>query len=110
MTAEELDKLIDDIDGLLMTYLSEREKTLKGKMTRSEDVDIERVLAEGLYPPDDPTTPSRIALYTIGETLGRVGGEALMHQVHDAYEAKHGPKKANSLSARWDTAAGVWYY
>jgi len=111
MNNNDMSGLVDHIDGLLSTYLSEREKILRsGKVVRAEDIDIDRILDEGLYPPDDPTTPTRLAILSIGETLGRVGGEALMHQVHDAYEAKHGVSKANSLSARWDSAAGIWFY
>ncbi len=111
MTDKDLDHLVAHIAGLMDNFLEEREKTATpGKVIRAEDVDIRRILSEGLFPPDDPTTASRLALLSIGETLGRVGGEPLMHQVHQAYEGKHGAHKANSLSARWDTAAGLWYY
>ena len=111
MNSKDMSGLVDHIDSLLSTYLSERKRTTRpGKMVRAEDMDIDRILDEGLYPPDDSTTPTRLAILSIGETLGRIGGEALMQQVHDAYEAKYGASKANSLSARWDSAAGIWFY
>lgn len=110
MTAQNLDQLVDHIDRLLSEYIAKRGEAATGKLVRGSDIDIEKIIEHGVYPPDDPATPTRMALLSIGETLGWVGGEALMHQVHDAYEAKHGAKKANSLSARWDSAAGLWYY
>jgi len=110
MTAQRLDQLVDHIDRLLSEYIAKREETATGKLMRGSNIDIEKIIEHGVYPPDDPATPTRMALLSIGETLGWVGGMALLCQVYDAYEAKHGAKKANSLSARWDSAAGLWYY
>lgn len=71
--------------------------------------DVASILEHGVYSPDDPTSTPRRALLAIGETLGAVGGIDLMKHVYDAYETKHGLQRAARLSARWDTAGGVWY-
>ena len=110
MTEDNLSNLVAYIDQLLSEYIKKRSEAATGKVVLGSDIDIEDIITRGAFPPDDPTTPSARSLFSIGETLGRVGGDALMHQVYDAYEAKHGAEKANSLSARWDHAARIWHY
>lgn len=110
MTDDDLNNLVAHIDQLLSEYIEKRSEAATGRVVRGSDIDIEDIIKHGAFSPDDPTTPSARSLLSIGETLGRVGGEALMRQVYDAYEAKYGAKKANSLSARWDHAAGIWHY
>lgn len=109
MAGMNLVSLVDHIDGLLSEYLELREKPSGGGLTRGSAIDIEDIIEHGAFPPDDPTTLVRLKLLTIGETLGLVGGTPLLHQVYDAYEAKYGHRKAASLSARWDSAAGLWF-
>ena len=106
MTEQNLGELLAHIDHLLNAYLKAREKP----EARLREPDIEAILEEGLFPPDDPSSASRLALLSIGETLGRVGGQELMEKVYDAYSDKHGTRKATSLSARWDSAANLWFY
>lgn len=106
MTENQLDRLIENIDRLLSHYLELR----SADENRSKTVTAGDILRDGLFPRDEPTSiPSR-ALLSIGETLGLVGGMELMLQVHTAYERKFGIVKANSLSARWDSAAELWYH
>ncbi len=107
MTDSELDKLIDYIDGLMQRRLAARPK--KSKMTNLADIDVDRVLEHGAFPPDDPSSGPRLALLAVGETLGRVGGMELMRRVLTAYSKKHGAEKAGRLSTRWETAAGIWH-
>nr|WP_086491284.1 hypothetical protein [Novosphingobium panipatense] len=108
MTETQLDRLIDRIDRLLSEYLALRSASRENGPASIED-GMESILRDGLYPPDEPTSISRRALLAIGETLGLVGGMDLMLQVHAAYEKKFGIRKANSLSARWDSAAELWF-
>lgn len=110
MTPLSLGQLVDHIDSLLSEYIAKRGKAATGNLLRVSNIDIETIIEHGVFPPDDPATPTRMALLSIGKTLGWVGGEALMRQVHNAYEAKYGAKKANGLSARWNTAAGLWHH
>ncbi|GEM_PF-2459836 len=104
----QLDRLIDNIDRLLSEYLALRSASRENGPASIEG-SVESILRDGLYPPDEPSSISRRALLAIGETLGLVGGMDLMLQVHTAYEKKFGIQKANSLSARWDSAAELWF-
>ena len=109
MEKADLQKLLNNIDMLVTQSLAKR----SGKRSRialPDDVDIENILESGVYPPDDPTSAPRRTLLAIGETLGLVGGSELMHQVHNAYEAQYGIRRAAILSVRWDTAAGLWHH
>jgi hypothetical protein len=106
----QLNELIDYIDRLLSEYLKLRESSVNSAGFRTEKIDIENILSQGLFSHDDAHSLQRLALFSIGETLGRVGGVTLMTEVHTAYENAHGISKANSLSARWDSAASLWYH
>lgn len=109
MIAKNLEELVDHIDHLVSVYIEERSAAATGKILSGRDIDVESILEYGIFPPDDPATPTRMALLSIGVTLGFVGGRDLMHEVHEAYKAKYGAGKAGTLSVRWDTAANIWY-
>ncbi len=108
MNVENLPKLLESINQLISWYVEARQPggpTLVGP----DPADIEAILEFGSYPPDDPTSVLRFAILTIGTTLGAIGGFILMKQVFDEYKSQYGAGRAGILSARWDTAAGVWY-
>lgn len=107
MTGKDLDALVDFIDGLMERRLAARSK--KPKTTDLADINIDSLLQQGAYSPDDPSSAPRLALLAVGETLGRAGGQALMSRVFAAYSAKYGATKAGRLSERWQSAAGIWY-
>lgn len=102
----QLDRLVDNIDQLLSEYLELKttDESSSGKVTP------EKILSGGLFPRDVADSVSGRALLSIGQTLALVGGIELMLRVHTAYENKFGVQKANSLSARWDSAAELWYH
>ncbi|MBO82401.1 MAG: hypothetical protein CL801_13420 [Citromicrobium sp.] len=108
MQMDNLPRLLETIEALVSTYQSARprEQKMRAGITKAE---VEEILEFGVYPPDGPSSIQRRALFAIGETLGAIGGFKLMKQVYDAYEEKYGHRHAATLSARWDTAAGVWY-
>ncbi len=108
MQMDNLPKLLETIEALVSSYQSARPREHKMRMGSTE-AEFEKILEFGVYPPDDPSSIPRRALFAIGETLGAIGGFKLMKQVYDAYEEKYGHRRAATLSARWDTVAGVWY-
>ena len=110
MEKDKIAKLVYYIDSLHSEYVVKQIKSATGRVVMGSEIDIEKIIEHGVYPPDDPATPARLALLAIGKTIGLIGGEDLMHQIHDAYEVEYGAKKASSLSARWDSAAGLWYH
>lgn len=102
----QLDRLVDNIDQLLSEYLELK----SADESRSGKVITGTILWDGLFPRDELDSVSGRALLSIGETLALVGGIELMLRVHTAYENQFGVQKANSLSARWDSAAELWYH
>ncbi|MFK4874741.1 hypothetical protein [Novosphingobium sp. ZW T3_23] len=106
MNEIQLDLLVDKIDQLLSEYLELR----SADKNLSEEIATGRILPASLFPRDEADSVSRRALLSIGETLALVGGIDLMLRVHTAYENKFGVQRANSLSARWDSAAELWYH
>ena len=107
MSSDEHTQLIDQIDGLIEAYLAARSSRSRERLSSSEL--RAKVLEHGAFATDDPASEPALALLAIGEQLGGEGGIDLMRDVHRAYAAEFGSKKASVLEARWDGAAGIWY-
>lgn len=50
-----------------------------------------------------------LAIWTIGDTVGRLGGGALMNRIFGMVEDKFGPSCSIVLEQRWNAAADLWY-
>ena len=109
VNVDNLPKLLESIDQLISWHVKARPRAGSTHIG-TDPADVDEILEFGVYPPDDPSSVPRRAILAIGTTLGAISGFNLMKQVYDAYEAKYGPGRAGILSARWDTAAGVWHY
>lgn len=101
MQIDNLPRLLEDIHQLVGQYLETRTRVHFGP----NPTDVEDLVEFGAYPPRDPSSIPRRALFAVGETLGAIGGLRLMEKVRHAYIATYGPDQAATLSAEWATAA-----
>lgn len=89
------------------------------KRSQRDDEELRSIELTPFEFPDQATIPTRMdcvsdrksgldyAAWSIGDTLGAVGGHTLMRRVFDAFSDTYGPRAASWLDHRWSGAGGV---